>query len=832
MGGDGSERAPRYDNPSERKERIIQYPYGFIDAGPEEVADIERATRRAEALDKMKSQNYCENVERMSVKALFMKEADHRISMVGASAKRNAEPGIAIVHLFSMGVLVKKALARKIADVNVCDEEVLRVLSQRFHNYMTDLTKFSEWASGLAAVNDNYSTSDAYRLMSTYVKVNPFDTYEDSKVLLPYVGKEFPPKLQMIDAKSKNLQLENGNWAYSPGARMQAFVENLIADYDFPGIWGNEAKSREKFLKRFVQAMTGHPAYLALDARGMLRMMREAASQLDTYGGSDKDIEEKDYDRIIVGVQVAVFGTYHLPEEGGGAVRSMASAERPGGRSNPEKPKGSDRAKIIVPGQPEASEAENANEGGAGASSAQTSRPDRFRPGMDTMRSKESIETANYKFKVTPPLPSSENWADSVYDSFDSRGFAGKQNMNFVDAASEVAPAPANATVHAVEGKAIGGEFVFPMPRGYTIDDYSFSPNVGARLLVDKKSGVYKFKWSKSLDSVVNVSVRIYKKERIISAAASGEEKQKFLGEFGSKPRLNRVDLSNLGLVTDRVYTIRRYILSNFRYPTSDQDARLSKVYRNANNYFEALEQHKVADCDVANMYFVGLMRESGIPARLVAGDVAQYKVGLRPHGWAEYFDGKRWVAVDATPFAKPTLPGFKIPDLSELPREEFPLEGGQDGAKEQGKDGSNEVLPEDIFDKLRKAESLKWVLEQLKENKAVLKDPERAVASILENKNLKFNNEALFDLLKFLYRHRESSKLIRRIFDKAQNDRDFMNHIVWNLRLIMKPGKVNNTQLKNFKRFLFDESLAVMFDEILKHYLKTQPRRFAFIER
>lgn len=104
-------------------------------------------------------------------------------------------------------------------------------------------------------------------------------------------------------------------------------------------------------------------------------------------------------------------------------------------------------------------------------------------------------------------------------------------------------------------------------------------------------------------------------------------------------------------------YTMRRLKYSN--------DSSFNAVYRgDPRGYAAAIDEHRQADCDVANTYFAALCRSLGIPVRHTVGHMVKGKgkegnsriTSGTGHAWSEVWDDaeRRWVRVDATPPGDP----------------------------------------------------------------------------------------------------------------------------------------------------------------------------------
>lgn len=106
-------------------------------------------------------------------------------------------------------------------------------------------------------------------------------------------------------------------------------------------------------------------------------------------------------------------------------------------------------------------------------------------------------------------------------------------------------------------------------------------------------------------------------------------------------------------------YTRRRLAYSN--------ESRYNDIYdAYPKGYFAGIDEHKKADCDVANTYFAALCSQMNIPARHCVGHSVKGKdmagaaniTSGTGHAWSEVWDEKenKWVRIDATPAGDPNL--------------------------------------------------------------------------------------------------------------------------------------------------------------------------------
>lgn len=251
--------------------------------------------------------------------------------------------------------------------------------------------------------------------------------------------------------------------------------------------------------------------------------------------------------------------------------------------------------------------------------------------------------------KGIPGLKKSDHFRQGVVNSFTEKGVAKIDTTPF----KKISPAPFDTKkdFYTFSGKNPGRDMRILVPRGYVVVGIP----KGAVLAANQTGNFMLKQIPKGLK---NIEVRLQKGNHPYDLPPVGVDSQKFLGNFLKKPRFGHESGGNALSIAN---SIKTYILQNSVY---GQISSAFKGYVGSRNYFEALEDRKFAenaftdkqmvmDCDMANMYFVGLCRDAGIPARLVVGRAAS-GTGLLSggHGWSEIWDGKQWVSFDATPSA------------------------------------------------------------------------------------------------------------------------------------------------------------------------------------
>lgn len=107
---------------------------------------------------------------------------------------------------------------------------------------------------------------------------------------------------------------------------------------------------------------------------------------------------------------------------------------------------------------------------------------------------------------------------------------------------------------------------------------------------------------------------------------------------------------------------IASYVMRRLKY---SNDSSFNQLYdTDTNGYIAAIDNHRQADCDVANTYFAALCSALAIPARHVVGHMVKGKDNTgnsritsgTGHAWSEIWDEDQnnWVRIDATPPGDP----------------------------------------------------------------------------------------------------------------------------------------------------------------------------------
>lgn len=155
------------------------------------------------------------------------------------------------------------------------------------------------------------------------------------------------------------------------------------------------------------------------------------------------------------------------------------------------------------------------------------------------------------------------------------------------------------------------------------------------------------------------------------------------------------------------------YCRSRLKY---SNDSGFNEAYRaHPGGFVSAIDEHKQADCDVANTYFAGLLSELGISARHTVGHMVKgQKNGMTQitsgtgHAWTEVFNNQtnEWTRIDATPAGDS--------QMQEEQENQEPVPEGDYGNQEAEK-----MSDEELKQKLQK------IMEELKEKQKEQKQKE-----------------------------------------------------------------------------------------------------------
>lgn len=318
---------------------------------------------------------------------------------------------------------------------------------------------------------------------------------------------------------------------------------------------------------------------------------------------------------------------------------------------------------------------------------------DSLTPTMDEMEPAKENEPGAY-FKVQPFYGGYYRGDD--FDTWNSKGMKWEKSVSKPQEFEEVAIESKSRKVMA--GTIRGGQkTVLPMP-------YGFAPNVttlktqGNEVLQVLADGHGSFVLDASrVSGLVTFSLEIGKNlEPTIETEPKDGKKPTYKFSDETENKLQEISQGQHSII-DQARLLKTHVKATLKY---SNDSSFNAIYRagKPEQYFSRIEQHKQADCDVANTYFVSLLWRLGLQARLVSGHYVKTKDRQNAavmssgtcHAWAEVWDGAAWQRLDATP------PGDSNMDDQEMDEEtsDAALEG--DFGEQEA-----EVLSDEDLDKL-----------------------------------------------------------------------------------------------------------------------------------
>ncbi len=150
----------------------------------------------------------------------------------------------------------------------------------------------------------------------------------------------------------------------------------------------------------------------------------------------------------------------------------------------------------------------------------------------------------------------------------------------------------------------------------------------------------------------------------------------------------------------EKARLLKAYVKQTLHY---SNESAMNAVYQGGNpkDYFRRIEEHKKADCDVANTYFAALLSRLEIPTRMVTGHYVQVKnrqgnaaiSSGTGHAWVEVWNGQSWEKLDATPPGDPNMDDEEMDEN----KDDSVLEG--DFGETDAEEISNEELEKMIAD-------------------------------------------------------------------------------------------------------------------------------------
>lgn len=245
------------------------------------------------------------------------------------------------------------------------------------------------------------------------------------------------------------------------------------------------------------------------------------------------------------------------------------------------------------------------------------------------------------------------------------------------------------------------GVTALPMPYGFAPDIDSLKILSGGKAnIVRENGGGYAIKAKGGGPVSFSVEIgRAIDAENIVSPEKLQMDVKKLSRE--TEAQLQKIKSSGDQALA-QARKLKAYVRTLLKY---SNESTMNAAYRAGDpaGYFSRIEQHKKADCDVANTFFVALLSRLGIEARLVSGHyiTAKNRSGCAVissgtgHAWSEVFDNGRWHRLDATP---PGDPNMDDEETDEKPDEET-------GEGDFGEQDVEEISDQELAKMIQEAE-------------------------------------------------------------------------------------------------------------------------------
>jgi len=284
-----------------------------------------------------------------------------------------------------------------------------------------------------------------------------------------------------------------------------------------------------------------------------------------------------------------------------------------------------------------------------------------LQPSMEEMESAKENEPGAY-FKIAPFYGGYYRGND--FDSWNTKSMKWEKSSERLSLAVNTDLDPKSRRV--VSGTIRPGAATeLPMPYGFAPDIRSLKTHGDANLQIKTDSHGDFVLVAPSSESLITFSVEIGKGGELLRETEPKDPAVKPTAlKFGSAGAQACLEISqSSSSVLDKARALKAYVRTTLKY---SNDSSFNQVYRSGppENYFQRIEKHTQADCDVANTYFVALLSSINIKARLVSGHYVSSKDKNNAavissgtgHAWAEVWDGHGWHRLDATPPGDPNM--------------------------------------------------------------------------------------------------------------------------------------------------------------------------------
>lgn len=320
---------------------------------------------------------------------------------------------------------------------------------------------------------------------------------------------------------------------------------------------------------------------------------------------------------------------------------------------------------------------------------------DSFKPSMEELERSKEGEPGAY-FTVAPFYGG--YYKEGDYDVWNTKSLSWERKGRILKESEQIAVD--EKTRRVIAGTVNPGvETPLPMPYGFRpdTDTLKIHGKGKAQILEDGRGGyALKTKGENLISFSVELGRGLASREEKESAALKMETGRL---SADTETRLEEIKKANVPLI-EKARMLKAYVRKTLRY---SNESAMNAIYQGENpaGYFQRIEEHKKADCDVANTYFAALMSRLDIPAHMVTGHYVKVKdrrgnaviSSGTGHAWTEVWDGMSWQKLDATPPGDPAMDDEEIDEE----KDDSMLEGdfGEVEAEEISKEELEKMIAE-----------------------------------------------------------------------------------------------------------------------------------------
>ncbi len=259
-------------------------------------------------------------------------------------------------------------------------------------------------------------------------------------------------------------------------------------------------------------------------------------------------------------------------------------------------------------------------------------------------------------FEIEPPLGGYYAGGRKSYYDRTRKTWSKKKQL------SEYAGVLSASGRHTLSGKTDRGVKSLAIPNSYALDAVSVKYTGSKPRLHRDQNGCFYIE----TDGPSTFSVEFAKEDKLFTGPVVAEDTEKlYAGALSTESETLLQALQ--GNAMNKAEQVRQHILANHFYPGGGDLGAAQAVQAKLRHestpdaYIQNIDKAEYLECYSSNTLFVAMIRQAGIPARLVIGHKVE---GARDgksaitestgHAWSEVWDGGKWVRFDATPAPKP----------------------------------------------------------------------------------------------------------------------------------------------------------------------------------